>query len=289
MFQKTIASLPTEIIEDILVQLPIGESLIDVSLASKQLLAPFLFGSLSFSRRHLNCQLSTSNHDSILDYIDSDSIEGHIPSMYQTALFNEIKTTDPDFNFCIQWASEQGHVTLVDLILRQGKAIDPSANDDFAFRMACTHGHFEVAKLLISHSYVNPGAHDNWAIQWASQGGHTEIVELLLADGRANPAAGNHHAIRYAAMNGHVNVLKLLLLDGRVDPTSVSNWAVRVAAEEGHLGTVRVLMKDPRVNPADNQDYALRMALENGHGNVVALLLEDPRVDRDSRLARSRS
>ena len=73
-------------------------------------------------------------------------------------------------------------VWLVQDCLDEG--VDPSAQDNRAIRWASYNGHIEVVKLLLTDKRVDPSADDNIAIRWASENGHTEVVKLLLTDKR---------------------------------------------------------------------------------------------------------
>ena len=64
-------------------------------------------------------------------------------------------------------------------ILLQDERADPSADDNFAIRLASENGHTETVKVLLQDERVDPSADDNYAIRWASENGNTEIVELL--------------------------------------------------------------------------------------------------------------
>ena len=87
---------------------------------------------------------------------------------------------------------------------------DPTADNNRAIRWASENGHVEVVKILLSDKRVDPTAGDNRAIQWASGNGHVEVVKILLSDKRVDPTADNNLAIRRASEKGHVEVVKIL-------------------------------------------------------------------------------
>jgi hypothetical protein len=92
----------------------------------------------------------------------------------------------------------------------------PSDEKNYAIQWASKNGHVEVVKLLLSDECVDPSDDGNYAIQQASENGHVEVVKLLLSDERVDPSAHNNYAVRWASKNGHVEVVKLLLSDERV-------------------------------------------------------------------------
>jgi ankyrin repeat protein len=54
--------------------------------------------------------------------------------------------------------------------------VDPSADNNWAIRLASCNGHVEVVRLLLNDNRVNPSELDNYAIRWASHNGHVEVV-----------------------------------------------------------------------------------------------------------------
>jgi hypothetical protein len=77
------------------------------------------------------------------------------------------------------WAVQNNKIHVVESLLKN-PLIDPAANDNIAFRVACRFGHKEIVELLLTDPRVDPSADDSSAIVWASCAGHKEIVELLL-------------------------------------------------------------------------------------------------------------
>uniref|UniRef100_A0A6C0JR58 Ankyrin repeat protein n=1 Tax=viral metagenome TaxID=1070528 RepID=A0A6C0JR58_9ZZZZ len=181
-------------------------------------------------------------------------------------------------NLAIGWASQNGHLDIVKLLLADQR-VNPTEDNNLAIRGAASSGHVEVVKVLLTDPRVDPSAINNYAIRYASENGHAEIVRLLLADSRVDPSAYNNEAIRVASQHGQTEIVNLLLTDPRVDPSDSDNEAIRGASENGHTDVVKVLLADPRVDPATEKNESIQLASQNGHVNVVQLLLADPRVD----------
>ena len=57
--------------------------------------------------------------------------------------------------------------------------VDPSAENNYAIRMATSNGHNKVVELLLAHPRVDPSADNNYVIQRASRKGHDKVVKLL--------------------------------------------------------------------------------------------------------------
>ena len=91
-------------------------------------------------------------------------------------------------------ACKSGDISEVERYIREGG--DPSANSNYAIRWASANGHIDVVRLLLSDKRVDPSADNNIAIRCASEHGHTEVVKLLLSDRRVDPSDDNNVAIR---------------------------------------------------------------------------------------------
>jgi ankyrin repeat protein len=171
-----------------------------------------------------------------------------------------------DDNEAIRFASENGHIEVVKLLI--GAGADVTADDNEAIRFASENGHIEVVKLLIDNG-ADVTADDNYAIRYASRNGHIEIVKLLIGAGADVTTRGNH-AIRFASSNGHIEVVKLLI-DAGADVTAENNYAIRWASDDGHLEIVKLLIDNGADVTADG-NQAIRWASRYGHIEVVKLL-----------------
>jgi len=191
--------------------------------------------------------------------------------------------TDPsaEDNYAIRIASTYGQTEVVKVLLADVR-VDPSAEDNYAIRIPSGSGQTDVVKVLLADPRVDPSARINEAIRMASAHGHTEVVNMLLADPRVDPSANDNYAIRLASYNGHTDVVKVLLADPRLsppDPSARNNESIRMACYYGHTDVVKVLLADPRVDPSANNNYAIRMACSNGHTDVVKVIRTHPRVN----------
>jgi hypothetical protein len=97
------------------------------------------------------------------------------------------------------------------------RRVDPSANDNYAVRLAAEKGHLAIVERLLRDKRVDPSALDNYAVGCAAREGHLAVVERLLDDERVDPSADDNYAVRCAADNGHFTVVDRLLSDSRVD------------------------------------------------------------------------
>jgi ankyrin repeat protein len=70
---------------------------------------------------------------------------------------------DGDENAALLWAAQNGHVDVVDYLLRHAM-FDPSADNNRAIRMAAENGHLAVVERLLQDKRVDPSAYDNLAV-----------------------------------------------------------------------------------------------------------------------------
>jgi hypothetical protein len=115
-----------------------------------------------------------------------------------------------DEQCAVRWASTQGHVDVLKLLLTNKRSGTVSAMQD-ALRCASKRGHVEILKLLMSDKRVDPSMYESEALRKACEEGHVEIVKLLLKDYRVQSNAMNDEAVRAASMNGDVEVVRLLV------------------------------------------------------------------------------
>ena len=62
------------------------------------------------------------------------------------------------------------------------RGVDPSANGNYAVRLAAKQGHLDVVRYLCelpADRGVDPSANDNCAVRWASKEGRLDVVRYL--------------------------------------------------------------------------------------------------------------
>lgn len=89
--------------------------------------------------------------------------------------------------------------------------IDPSTNNNFAIRYACSQNKLQLVRKLLSDPRVDPSDHDNEALHKACERGNYEILKLLLSDERVDPSSINNHALHIAISLHHNDIVDLLL------------------------------------------------------------------------------
>src|ERR1700733_14379838 len=107
----------------------------------------------------------------MMDFIEEDSDS-------EFKLMIEKGSISPNFNggLFLKEACKNGQESIVDYLLRSAKLLLPSVNQ--CFFVASEKGRTEVVRLLLTDERVNPTADNDYAIRLATQNGHTEVVRL---------------------------------------------------------------------------------------------------------------
>jgi hypothetical protein len=116
-------------------------------------------------------------------------------------------------------ASDNGHITIVDLLLKAGADVNKERKQGgTAIYLASQNGHADIVRLLLAAGADVNKALDsgNTSLIIASSDGNTEIVRLLLAAGADVNKANNNGitSLSIASQNGHADVVRLLLAAG---------------------------------------------------------------------------
>ena len=180
-------------------------------------------------------------------------------------------------------AAEEGHLTVVQILLEQGADINKANNVGVnPLFVAAQKNHSAVVQCLLEHGAdVNKvGTFGSSPLHIAALGGHLGVVKLLVEQGadKDKADAEGWTALLNAAQIGHLDVVKCLL-DHGADKDKANNDGVSplyIAAQKGHLTVVHYLLehgadKDKVKNDGDSP---LFIAAQNGHLTVVQCLLE---------------
>lgn len=109
-------------------------------------------------------------------------------------------------NAALRWASENGHVPVVEFLLQHGAIID-----DYSLLVAANNGHLPVVRVLVKHGVsVRDG---NEALWKAAANGHLDVVEFLVQHG-ANIHFDDNKPLRIASMFGRLHIVKFLVQQG---------------------------------------------------------------------------
>ncbi|KAJ3205120.1 hypothetical protein HDU67_009092, partial [Dinochytrium kinnereticum] len=200
-------------------------------------------------------------------------------------------------------ACMRGHEAIVDLLLSSPKRIDPTAHRDLAIISAAGSGSVGIVRRLVGIPEVNPGADSNRAFQLACQGGFLEVLEVLVGTGRVTPRQGISFSLWRCAENGHLEVLRGVgggedegtgssssslsssgtrlsrkIFGETCDDTLIHRRVAEItlagAARRGHLSILLLLLdRLSAVLTVEGEDEAICAASEFGHVDVVKALV----------------
>ena len=137
---------------------------------------------------------------------------------------------------------------------------------------ACTGGHLELAKLMISY-----GANDrNTGLRGACGGGHLELTNLMISYG-ANDWNGG---LYLACVGGYLELANLMISHGASD----RNWGLEGACKGGHLEIAQLMIS----HGANNWNNGLIYACIEGHLELVKLMISKGATNLDIGLSLAR-
>ncbi|KAI8831548.1 ankyrin repeat-containing domain protein [Chytriomyces cf. hyalinus JEL632] len=297
-----ITSIPIEIQQLILIQLPVDKNLAK---------APWISKDMAFVQKHI--QATIDRREVVfkhwmhmppiyraaclsLEIFWANSVvwgatPARVGNAVKVAVIHEIITSSapqhchwhqplcqdgPSMNVLI-WAAANGAVGAVRLLLHCG--------------IQTSEAFMGIApSILNSNIAFDPAVESNSPLFYACSGGHSNVVELLLQDPRVDPNAVVNQKVGFeehterrnrpllaAARNGHKNIVRLLLSDKRRD--GEESEALVEASQEGHASVVDLLVKDGRARASWQNSACLRQACRRGHLAVVKLLLTTTDAD----------
>ena len=183
----------------------------------------------------------------------------------------------------LSYASENGQMNVVELLLSKGAEIDvEDKNHCTPLMLAAENGHNDISMHLIHHGADICKMDVFWQatlLSYASENGHLKVVELLLSKGAEIDVKDKNHCtpLMLAAENGHNDVSTYLIHHGAdiSKKDSHDRTALHYASENGHLKVVESLLsKGAEIDVEDeNHRTSLMLAAENGHSDVSMYLI----------------
>lgn len=275
--QSNLESLPPEILQQVLFQLP-AEEIVNLCRVSKYLRSgchDMTFWS----------EKSFRDFKFPRDLFHRMILPNPLDRYHQVKMFNEYP------NEFITIAARNGDLELVEYLVQAG-----ATNLDDALEDAAESGHPDVVKYLIRAGGQNLDA----VLDYAAQEGHLDIVRYAVEAGVTDlekafdtavtngypdvvqfliDHAGNDldldAALTTAIMSGEAKMVELLVKAGASDVDK----ALRDAASLGQLSIVKWLLK----NGADEVETALHEAIKHGHLAVVKEILKSHPENYDLR------
>ena len=203
------------------------------------------------------------------------------------------------FHTALQIAASQGHVHLVELLLKVD-GIDLNFNRGSSSKLKATplglaarKGYSSVVELLLAADGVDPNVEDAYSLTplyWACERGHVSIVRQLLSrdDVHLNAIGSRRPTtpLIVACTNSHVTIIKLLLAKDGIDVNfrrhSNGDTPLIIAINKKLVGAVKSLLLrgDLEPNILNNiGHHVLVIAAAQGHLGILKRLLDHPDID----------
>ncbi|MBT4963220.1 MAG: hypothetical protein HOI53_04195 [Francisellaceae bacterium] len=188
-------------------------------------------------------------------------------------------TPSTDDNYALSESVKEGHIEIVDLLLRDPRVVPVRNRKCVAAELAAAYGHKDILIRLLHEDSVEPSGGRNSIIRLASANGNEDIVEMMLEYPTVNPGDANNSALILAVKGRHLNVANILIRDDRVVPSARDNYPICKASFNGDIEMVELLLNCHSVNPAARNNLPFRIAAKNNHPKVLHLLSNDNRVN----------
>jgi ankyrin repeat protein len=200
---------------------------------------------------------------------------------------SNLKGVDEGGMTALHWAAFNGHVEVVDYLIRQSRSSLSLINDQgrTPLHLAAMNSQFAVVEFLVRKSCpleARCAAGLN-ALHYACKADSTEIVRLLLTSGadiEIETSTTQQRPIHMSAKEGSVGLIKLLCEKGASLEVrdAEGDRALCVAARNGHVAAVQTLLDfgSPlhlRFGIRSHEDSPLCLAAKGGYLSVVVVLI----------------
>ncbi|KAJ3011063.1 UNVERIFIED_CONTAM: hypothetical protein HDU68_001847 [Siphonaria sp. JEL0065] len=287
-------TLPTELLQQILVHLAVDEYLHETAFVCKRWSS--VFSDVHFAKRHMRAQVAVVPADQVpvpVAYLTAQlislfSVESR--SLVPASLNVNLKVPPSLVLKCLNMWKEQDAVawrnTRVDLLFEWLLSFK---NEDLVLDLLILcdevdevdEGVEALAQVTEAPSvklcvHFDPATNNNKMIRTLSKRGFSKAASLLLFDERVDPSANANEALRMAALHGHANVVALLMTHPRVDVRAHLGLCSFSATKLGHVNVLKELANHPK---ADFSNGLLRIAVQESFYSVVEFLLSHPTVN----------
>lgn len=204
----------------------------------------------------------------VMNNLRMAAFQGHIYAAQRilTEKKDIINDVDTDGMSALFWASDQGHLKMMNLLFDYGAEFGRDRHYQRVLHWASFKGNIEFVRLLLDRGpdVNDPGRVLGRALQTASGAGHVEIARLLLDRGANINTLHDYFGtpLEEATIRGHAEVVRLLLERGAdITAQSYGNLgnALNVASDNGSVEIVRLLL-----------DYGADIDAPGGfHGNPL--------------------
>ncbi|XP_067656472.1 ankyrin repeat domain-containing protein 50-like [Haliotis asinina] len=191
-------------------------------------------------------------------------------------------------------AADKGPERVFELLVERGGDVSlVDANGDNVLHIACSGGHIEMVKYVLSHTKLNinsRGRYGRTPLMKAAYFGHNRVFELLVLRGGNVSVidADGDNILHTACYGGHIEMVKYVLLHTKLDINSRGRYGrtpLMKAAYSGHNRVFELLvMRGGNVSVIDaDGDNILHTACYGGHIEMVKYVLLHTKLDINSR------
>ena len=184
-------------------------------------------------------------------------------------------------------ACVSGDFYIAGVILETSPWVEESELWCEALHLACSHGHYEIAELLLEKGFPRGlvhygGVYSSKSLMGACRGGHCAVVKLLLEKGVHVDAVvlddSGCSPLMFAAKHGLNDMAKLLLSKGaQVDLQDINGKsALNFACDMKHYEMAEILLRSGDHVKLEDQSTCLEMlwlACEGGNLQILRLIL----------------
>lgn len=173
-------------------------------------------------------------------------------------------------------ACEHGRIDIVIELINANACIDMNAGQA-AITLASKNGHLNIVDILLKHNAdVNPDDYYQTPLSAACGNGHSIIAQMLITAGaNVNPKNKFQTPLTSACKRGNLAIVETLIKAGAdVNLKDVSKTPLSIACQYGFLRIVRSLIKaGANVNLSDGSNTPLTAACKWGHLHIMKELL----------------
>ena len=166
--------------------------------------------------------------------------------------------------WCLLVSVQRENLQIIEWIYSLNK-IDFNINEDYFFRLACTLGKIETAKLL--HSFGNVDVHTNDEIVFSSAclSGDLELAKWLYEIGNFNINKDDDIIFRYLCQLGYIDILKWIYSISEINIHYDKENAFRSAVFHGHNEVVKWIYSLGNVKIKSNNHEAFMTSCESNN------------------------
>ncbi|KAJ3240833.1 hypothetical protein HDU81_002686 [Chytriomyces hyalinus] len=309
-FSISVQYLPREVLEQILLHLPIDAHIRHTAMSSA-MMSHILLHDLHFARKHLETRCCTQSERVL--YLELELILDTLPISYLAVVFqsllvdmNGLKMYNWNFGSSpwqalsqrrgekmvarlsaqlqkenlprlLDWLCEWKHSSNLAAATILKDHVDLFADHDFMVH-AVTKSWTDVAQLLVDRGF-EVSTYGNDVLEQAVYLDHWEVASILLQDKRVDPTIGNCSLL---SQTRSLEMAKTVLLDSRV-----TNGLFILSALLGQVEAVKTALQETNWDPREPAYFCVKFAVKFNSPETLEILLSDERMVLDDEIQRA--